>query len=63
VTIGGQGLTGATGVTLNPSTGITIGAPTVSSDGRTVTVSIVVSPSAPQGVVTVVVAVRNFQHP
>ncbi len=63
LTIAGQGLTGATGVTLNPSTGITIGAPTVSPDGRTVTVSIVVSPSAPQGVVTVVVSGPGFSTP
>ena len=63
MTIAGQGLTGATGVTLDPSTGITIGAPTVSPDGRTVTVSVVVSPSAPQGVVTVVVAGPGFSTP
>ena len=63
LTIAGQGLTGATSVTLNPSTGITIGAPTVSPDGRTVTVSVVVSPSAPQGVATVVVSGPGFSTP
>jgi hypothetical protein len=63
LTISGQGLAGATSVTLNPSTGITIGAPTVSPDGRTVTVSIVVSPSAPQGVAIVVVSGPGFSTP
>jgi hypothetical protein len=63
LTITGQGLAGATSVTLTPSTGITIGAPTVSPDGRTVTVSIVVSPSAPQGVATVVVSGPGFSTP
>ena len=60
LTIQGQSLTGATNVTLDPSTGIVVGTPTVSPDGRTVTVSIVVSPSAPQGVVSVVVSGPGF---
>jgi parallel beta-helix repeat protein len=60
LTIAGHSLTGATSVTLDPATGITVGAPAVSADGRTVTVSIVVSPSASTGIVTVVVSGSGF---
>src|SRR6185436_11492018 len=50
LTINGRNLTGATAVTLTPSTGITVGVPTVSPDGSTVTVSITVSAAASTGV-------------
>lgn len=63
LTITGRNLTGATAVTLSPSTGITVGAPTVSPDGTTVTVSITVSAAAPTGVVDVVVSGPGFSTP
>jgi hypothetical protein len=63
LTINGRNLTGATAVTLTPSTGITVGVPTVSPDGSTVTVSITVSASAPTGVVDVVVSGPGFSTP
>jgi len=63
LTINGRNLTGATTVVLSPSTGITVGAPTVSPDGRTVTVSITASASAATGVVDVVVSGPGFSTP
>ena len=45
----GYALDGVTGISLNPSTGITLGAPQVSADGTQATVSVTVAADAPTG--------------
>jgi predicted secreted protein len=56
LTIAGANLTGTDAVTVNPSQGITVGAPSVSSDGSTVTVGITLTSATPTGFVNIVLS-------
>jgi YD repeat-containing protein len=46
--INGQDLAGVTAVEMSPATGLTLGAPTVSADGRSVNLGVTISATAPQ---------------
>lgn len=48
LTLSGSGLQGVTTVALVPATGVTVGAPAVAADGRTITVALQVAAGAPQ---------------
>jgi len=48
ITIGGNELQGVTSVQLSPPDGVTMGAPSIGPDGKTVTVSTAIALSAPQ---------------
>ncbi len=56
LTIRGANLTGTTAVIANPSTGIAIGSPSVSSDGATVTVAVTLTTATPTGTVNITVS-------
>jgi predicted secreted protein len=53
LTIRGANLTGTSAVAASPSTGITIGTPSVSPDGATVTVSVTLTTATPVGFVNI----------
>jgi hypothetical protein len=48
LTINGFGLAGVTSVRMLPPDGLTVGAPSISPDGTSLTVSVVITPNAPQ---------------
>jgi len=48
LTLQGNELQGVTSVQLSPATGLTVGSPSVSTDGRTVSVTLTIAPDAPQ---------------
>ena len=48
LTLQGDELQGVTSVQLSPATGLTVGSPSVSTDGRTVSVPVTIAPDAPQ---------------
>lgn len=61
--ITGNELAGITAVQLSPSTGLTIGTPNVSADGKTVSVSVSIDANAPQTVRQVIVMAGGSQVP
>ncbi|HZR68837.1 MAG TPA: RHS repeat domain-containing protein [Burkholderiales bacterium] len=63
VTIGGSSLQGVTAVQLSAPDGVTVGAPSVSADGTSVTVSLTIAASAPQTIRAVVVKAGTASVP
>ena len=63
LTLTGENLNGAITVTFSETTGITVGPPVVADDGRSLTVSVVLAPEAPEGAVHVSVSTAAGTSP
>lgn len=63
LTLSGSELRGVTAIELAPATGVTVGAPTVSADGKTVTVSVSIAADAPQTLRALRVRAGSLQVP
>lgn len=63
LTLHGQALDGATGITVNPADGITLGAPAISPDGSTLQASIAVAIDAALGARDIVVSNASGRIP
>lgn len=63
VTLTGYSLSGFTGMSFNPSTGLTTGTPTISSDGRQVVVPVTVASTAAAGTRQVIVNAGTAKIP